>query len=117
MWKSAKETHRYEVDAILKLSDYTFYFSGEILVVENRLQTGSHLCRYFELCDDSSVNIWKLLFRQCGCLGPDTAEEEGNDLEPRNTFVISDDGSFIFSCILLHFEISARLDFLVLKKI
>ncbi|XP_063678259.1 uncharacterized protein LOC134814146 [Bolinopsis microptera] len=92
IWKSAKETHPYEVDAILKLSDYTFYFSGEILVVENRLQSGSHLCRYFELCDDSSVNIWKLLFRQCGCLGPDTAEDDGSDLEPRNTFVISDDG-------------------------
>lgn len=105
MWKSAQETRPYEVDAILKLSDYTFYFSGEILVVEKRLQSGSHLCRYFELCDDSSVNIWKLLFRQCGCLGPDTAEDEDSDSELRNTFVISDDGGSRVLRVQLYFPV------------
>ena len=37
MWKDAKETYQYETDAILKLSEHTFYFSGEILVVESRV--------------------------------------------------------------------------------
>lgn len=110
IWKAAKETYQYEIDAILNLSEHTFYFSGEILVVESRiaphshivghvpdvLSTGPKMCRYFELCDDSSVGIWKLLFRQSGCLGPDISEEdeyeEGCEPEPRSYFTLSDDG-------------------------
>ena len=58
------------------------------------------MCRYFELCDDSSVGIWKLLFRQSGCLGPDISEEdeyeEGCEPEPRSYFTLSDDGKLMF---------------------
>ena len=65
----------------------------------NPSEVGSKMCRYFELCDDSSVGIWKLLFRQSGCLGPDMSEEgesDGNETEMRNYFTLSDDGLCFF---------------------
>ena len=84
------------MDTLLKLAEHTFYFSGEVLVVEPRMGGGNR--RYFELCDDSSVSIWKLLFRQSACLGPDSmecGEESTHSLDSKHTFSLVDEGKFL----------------------